>query len=66
MYLSVSSVQSDESLVFINTGQELVVNNPKSETRKLKNNINISVTFQSLWLLTLIGFPSVKNNMGGT
>jgi len=66
MYLSVSSVQSDESLVFINTGQELVVNNPKSEARKLKNNINISVTLQSLWLVTLIGFPSMKNNMGGT
>ena len=66
MYLSVSSVQSDESLVFISTGQDLVVNNPKSETRKLKKNINISVTFQSLWLLTLIGFPSVKNDMRGT
>ena len=57
MYLSVSSINSNESLIFIEPEDQIL--NPKSAMSRLKKSMKISLTLQSIWLLSLLGFPFI-------
>ena len=55
--MSVSSINSNESLIFIEPEDQIL--NPKSAMSKLKKSMKISLILQSIWLLSMVGFPLI-------